>query len=315
MSIKKNDRIDDKRVSNYYVSPILLSYFFNNLKAENMFLTVTDLGNNLLKKTKLIGKYIYYFHSPVSTTKNYTPQAFDNYDVILCNGQFQFDEIRLRESLKKLTKKKLVPTGYFYFDYLTENINLQTNCNEILIAPSWNKNMKDAINKDFIELIDIMIKKNYRVIFRPHPEHFKRSKKVLKEIKSKFSNASFKFDEDTNNIHTMQRARCLITDSSGIAIEYMIVLRRPVLYLDEYDKVHNTEFEDYLKLSTIDQNIKENFGYLFKKKDFNNINFIIDNSEKKLKNKLPELDDLINQNFYNFGNSKNFFKSNFKDII
>ena len=87
-----------------------------------------------------------------------------------------------------------------------------------------------------------------------------------------------------------------------------------LLYLDEYDKVHNTEFEDYLKLSTIDQNIKENFGYLFKK-DFNNINFIIDNSEKKLKNKLPELDDLINQNFYNFGNSKNFLKSKFKDII
>ncbi len=113
----------------------------------------------------------------------------------------------------------------------------------------------------------------------------------------------------------MQRARCLITDSSGIAIEYMIVLRRPVLYLDEYDKVHNTEFEDYLTLSTIDQNIKENFGYLFKKKDFNNINFIIDNSEKKLKNKLHELDDLINQNFYNFSNSKNFFKSNLKDII
>ena len=315
LSINKDDQIDNKRVTNYFVSPLLLNFVFRKLKADNMFLTVTDLGNNLLQRTKLINKYIYYFHSPVSTSKNYTPQAFDNYDVILCNGKFQVDEIRLRESLKKINKKKLIPTGYFYFDYLLENINPNINSDEILIAPSWNKNMKNFINEDFIELIDIMIKKNYKVIFRPHPEHFKRSKIVLEKIKNKFSNSSLRFDVDVNNINTMQSAKCLITDSSGISIEYMIALKRPVLYLDEHDKIHNTEFYDYNNLMTIDQKIKENFGYLFKKKDFYKIDSIINNSEIEFKKKLPELDSLIRENFYNFGNSKNFFKSNLKDLI
>ena len=314
-SIDKDDKIDHENVSNYFVDPILLNYVFSNLKAENMFLTATDLGNNLLKKTKFIDKYIYYFHSPVSTTKNYTPQAFDNYDVIMCNGQFQIDEIRLRENLKKLTKKTLIPTGYFYFDYLSESIKNKDIFEDILIAPSWNKNIENSINEDFIDLIEVLLKKNYSVIFRPHPEHFKRSKGVLNKIKNKFSNQKFKFDENPNNIETMENAKCLITDSSGIAIEYIIVLKRPVLYLDEYDKIHNTEFKDYSKLSTIDKKIKDNFGVIFKQKDFNKIDLIINNSEKDFEKKLPELNNFINENFFNFENTKNFLKSYLKNII
>ena len=164
----------------------MINFIFNRLQAQNLFLTVTDLGNNILKKNKHIDKYIYYFHSPVSTTKNYTSTAFDNYEIILCVGQFQIDEIRLREKSKNLNKKQLIPTGYFYFDYLIETCNYEINTDEILIAPSWNKSMKHFINENFIELIDELIKKKYKVIFRPHPEHFKRSKTVLRYIKKVF---------------------------------------------------------------------------------------------------------------------------------
>ena len=314
-SIDKEDKINDKRVRNYYVNPLLINFVFNNLKAKNLFLTVTDLGNNLLKKTKNIDKYIYYFHSPVSTTKNYTSKAFDNYDIIMCIGQFQVDEIRSRENLKKLNKKKLIPTGYFYFDYLIKKINHNINCNEILIAPSWNKNIKNFINENFIELIDVLIKKEYKVIFRPHPEHFKRSKNILINMKNKFSKKMFALDVDPNNIKSMERAKCLITDSSGIAIEYMIMMKRPVLYRDEYDKIHNSEFEDYSSLRKIDNKIKESFGYLFKRKHFNKIDFIINDSEQMFFKKLPELKKFINYNYFNFGNAKKFLSLNFKKNI
>jgi len=233
----------------------------------------------------------------------------------MCNGKHQIDEIRSRESLKKLTKKKLFPSGYFYFDYLIKNINQNINNDEILIAPSWNKDLSNYINENFIDLINILIKKQYKVTFRPHPEHFKRSKKILNDIKNRFTNVNFKFDKNTENIESMEKAKCLITDSSGIAIEYMIALKRPVLYLDEYDKIHNSDFQDYSNLKTIDQEIKENFGYLFKNKDFNNIDYIINNSEKKLQKNLPELKNFINTNYFNFGNTRNFLISNLKEII
>ena len=315
LSIDKEDVMADKRVKSYVINKILINFFFKKLKANNLFLTVTDLGNNLIKKTNNIDKYIYYFHSPVSTTKNYTPKAFDNYDIIMCNGQFQIDEIKSRENLKELNKKKLIPSGYFYFDHLNENINHDTNFDEILIAPSWNKNIKNFLNENFIDLIDVLLKKNFKVVFRPHPEHFKRSKKILNQIINRFLNENFIFDKDIDNIKSMEKAKCLITDSSGIAIEYMIVLKRPVLYLDEHDKIHNPEFKDYSNLKTIDQTIKQNFGYLFKKKDFNAIDLIIDDSENELKKKLPELNNLINKSFFNYGTTKNFFLSNLKNII
>ena len=79
-SIQKDDIIENKKITNFFVNPFLLKFFFNNVKAENMFLTLTDLGNHFIKKTKNIEKYIYYFHSPISTIKSYTPKAFDNYE-------------------------------------------------------------------------------------------------------------------------------------------------------------------------------------------------------------------------------------------
>ena len=314
-SIHKDDIIQNKKIKNIYINPFLLKFFFNNIKADNMFLTLTDLGNHFINKTKNVGKYIYYFHSPISTTKSYTPKAFDNYDIIMCNGQFQINEIKSREELKNLKKKKLIPSGYFYFDHLIENISFTNKSDHILIAPSWNKNAKHLINENFIELIDILLKKNFKVIFRPHPEHFKRSKKILNKIKANFTSETFCFDEDFENMRSMEKSKCLITDNSGIAIEYMIVLKKPVLYLDELDKVHNSEFEDYAKLKTIDQTIKEKFGYLFDNSDFQQIEFIIKNSEDNFNKKIPDLEILIDKNYFNFGKTKDFLSSNLSSFI
>ena len=213
VSLDNQDKINNKRVRNYYVNPFFINYIFKNLKAKNLFLTTTDLGNNLLKKTNNIDKYIYYFHSPVSTTKNYTSEAFDNYDLIMCIGQFQIDEIISRENLKNIHKKKLIRTGYFYFDYLTNIVNNTSKPNEILIAPSWNKNIKNSINQNFIELIHILIDKGYFVNFRPHPEHFKRSKQILDKIKNILSHDNFKLDINVANVISMEQAKCLITNS------------------------------------------------------------------------------------------------------
>ena len=108
-------------------------------------------------------------------------------------------------------------------------------------------------------------------------------------------------------MRSMEKSKCLITDNSGIAIEYMIALKKPVLYLDELDKVHNSEFEDYAKLKTIDQTIKEKFGYLFDNSDFQQIEVIIKNSEDNFNKKIPDLEILIDKNYFNFGKTKDFY--------
>ena len=153
VSSDENDFIEDLNINNLFIGKdLLMEYFFLTIKAENLILTLTDLNNHQVKKTKNINNYIYYFHAPGSTSKVYTETAFDNYDTILCNGDYQINEIRKREKSKKLKKKNLVKSGYFYFDYLKDKIDNQVIADEILIAPSWNYNQKEFINKN-VELL------------------------------------------------------------------------------------------------------------------------------------------------------------------
>ena len=297
-----NDKINNIGVRNIFIGKgFLMNIFFLIIRAQNIYLTVTDLGNHAVKKTKNVDNYVYYFHSPLSTSKIYTETAFDNYDVILCNGDYHFNEIRKRESQKKIKKKKLIKTGYFYFDYLKDRINNQVEANEILIAPSWNYNQKNFINENLEEIIRSVLKKGYNVKFRPHPENFKRSMNIINSFKKKFFDEKFILDENTENINSMENAKCLITDNSGIAIEFLLLFKKPVLYFEDIDKVHNTKFNEYNDLVTMDQKVKKTFGYIFKKEDIKDLDTIINKSISDFRNKDAEINDFINNNFYNYG--------------
>ena len=317
VSSDPNDKINNLRLQNLYIGDgFLMRFFFLIIKADFFFLTLTDLDNHFIKKTKNIKKYIYYFHAPVSTFKNYTETAFDNYDIILCNGKFHVQEIRKREELKNLPAKKLINIGYFYFDYLSEKISKVQNPNDILVAPSWNYSYKNFIDENFIQVIEILLKKKLNVIFRPHPEHYKRSNKILLEIKNKFGSENrFNFDNSHENFQSMERSKCLITDASGISIEYLLLFKRPVLYLNSKDKIHNERFDDFKELKSIDYLTKDNFGYNFSEKDFTNLDLIIDKSIKNLDGKIPLLNDFINDNFFNFGSTKKNFALIIEDQV
>ena len=316
VSSDKNDRIDNLNVKNIFIGEgILRNYFFSSINAENMILTVTDLDSNLIKKTKKIKNYIYYFHAPVSTTKIYTETAFDNYEIIFCNGDYQINEIRRRELLKKIPKKKLIKTGYLYFDYLQNRIKQPKLVDEILIAPSWNYNKENFFNENFELIIEKLLKNGFKVRFRPHPESLKRSQLALNNIKKKFINKRFIFDDDDENIKSMENAKCLITDNSGIAIEYVLLFNKPVLYFEDFDKIHNTEFNMYNDLMTMEDKVKNKFGYTFRIDDIDNISFLINKSTSEFKNKDIEIKEFINENFYNFGKMINNFEKNLKKIF
>mgnify|MGYP006093560203 CR=1 FL=1 len=305
VSSDQNDFFKDLKVNNLFIGKgLLMQYFFLSIKAESMILTITDLNNHQIKKTKNINNYIYYFHAPGSTTKVYTETAFDNYDTILCNGDYQLNEIKKREESKNLPKKKLIKSGYFYFDYLMERINKQFEPNEILVAPSWNYSQKNFINNNFEQLMIKLIEKGYNVRFRPHPENLKRSKPYLNKLITQFKGNKFIFDDHPENLKSMENAKYLITDASGIAIEYVLMFQRPVLYLDDVDKVHNNKFFEYEDQTTMDQKIKDSFGYTFKKNEFNNIDIILSKAENEFKNKQTEIENFLDNNFYNFNETK-----------
>ena len=70
-------------------------------------MTLTNLGNHQLKKSKNCNSYIYIFHSMVSTHKCYEKNAFSNYDIIFSIGEYQKNELKKAENKYNLPKKKI----------------------------------------------------------------------------------------------------------------------------------------------------------------------------------------------------------------
>ena len=308
-----NDIVSDLNVVNVHIGHgFWLQYFFRSIATDNLFMTCTDLNNNIIKRNGFVKNYIYFFHGAVSTTRIYTSTAFDNYDTILCNGEYQIKEIRQREELDSLKEKKLIKSGFFYFDYLKDKITELQNNGEILVAPSWNKNRLNFINEDFEEILKNLLNSGYKVRFRPHPETIKRSQNLMDTYKEKFKNKNFIFDDNSENLEAMKNAKCLITDNSGISIEYMMLFKKPVIFYSDFDKVHNESFEMFKGLVPIEDTIKEKFGYEFHKHELNEIDKVINKAISSFDKK--EIDNFLKNNFYNYGNTIDYFDKNFSKI-
>ena len=148
--------------------------FFTFLKCKIIFLTLTNLNYHQLKKSKNCKNYIYIFHSLVSTHKCYEKTSFEAYDIIFSNGPYQTRELKKAEKIFNFKEKKIFDTGYLYYEFLKKNKkNLPIEQGTILFAPSWNRNNKNLFDDYSHKIISSLLKQNFKVILRPHPELLK----------------------------------------------------------------------------------------------------------------------------------------------
>jgi YidC/Oxa1 family membrane protein insertase len=296
----------NKRVVNIYIGRGFVRFlFFILIKSKYFFMTLTDLNNHELKKSTFVQNYIYIFHSTISLFRGYTKGAFDHYDTFFSTGSVCTEELEKIIENRSLKNKKIEKVGYFLFDRLHNQTKNYSKNNYVLIAPSWNLNSENFFEIDCLNLIIYLLNKNYDVILRPHPEHFKRNEKYLNLIKkSTASFQNFKFDFEPDNIVSISESNILITDYSGIAIEYTLINEKPVIYFDKYPKKHNKKFEELYKTKIlIEDEIKVLFGKSFQKKKFNNLDKEISFLKKDFKLKIGNLRKYRQKKFYNFKKS------------
>ena len=245
--------------------------FFLNLKADILIMTMPDLGTSYVKRSKVYPvHYVFMFHAIASTHLVYKKNAFDNYDSILCVGNFQIDEIRSREKLYKLDAKNLIETGYSHLDNLIKkySTNKKIPINDpiqILIAPSWSDDglFETAIEKN----ISILLDSGFKVTLRPHPMTQKKSEKKINSLSQKFSsNSNFILEKNIPNFDSFMKSDIMITDWSGAAIEYAFTLERPVLYIDVPKKIHNPDYEELPEIP-LEISIRDKIGEIISLSD------------------------------------------------
>ena len=273
---------------------IFRTIFFTVLRSDIMIMTLTDLGNHHLRRSKNCKNYLYIFHSLVSTHFTYEKEAFRNYDIIFTNGEYQEKELIKAEKIYNFPKKKIFNIGYLYLENIlkrkTTNKKLKKR---VLFAPSWNKSSKNLFNDYSISIIQTLINNGFFVTLRPHPELVKRSNKILKKIQNQFeNNKNFYLNINLLDLKSFEESEFLITDNGGVGLEYSLIYRKPTMYINYVDKIHN-QFYKEINIDPIENIFKKNFGYEINIDMIKNIPNNVSDMNENFSLKINDLDNFF----------------------
>ena len=307
----KNDQIlssKNKNILSFYIGDgTARTKFFLTLKSKILIMDMPDLETFHIKRSKVHPvHYIYIFHSMFSVHSYLRKKALDNFDTIFCVGPHHVNEIQTAEKLYDLKPKTLVEYGFGRLDtLLDEKITFQTNNLEnektILITPSYGDN--NLLEKCGIEIIETLLNSNYKIFLRPHFRIFQESKNLIDSIKEKFlNNPNFTLHDGVIPKEIFHNSLCLISDWSGISMEYAFVFERPVVFIDVPKKILNPD-ADELSIEPLEISIREKIGNVVSLDDIDKIPKILNDLNKNSEFFKNELDLIKKNTVFNISNS------------
>ena len=299
----KNDQIlssKNKNILSFYIGEgAARTKFFLTLRAKILVMDMPDLDRYHIKRSKAYPvHYIYLFHSMFSIHSYLRKGALDNYDTIFCVGPHHVNELRTTEKLYGLKPKTIVNYGFGRLDTLLQEkekfAKSDSNLKDlILITPSYGD--ENLLEKCGIELIDTLLKSDFRVLLRPHFRTLRDSKELIDSIKNKFGKKhSFIFEDGVISPEYFHNSICMISDWSGISMEYAFTFERSVIFIDVPKKILNPDADD-LPLEPIEISIRKKIGHIVSTNNIQEIPNIINNLNNNTEDFKEQL-KLIRQN-------------------
>lgn len=232
----------------------LLPFYMALANCRVLVMTMPDLNQFHIRRSIHPVHYVYVFHSLVSTHMIYRYGAFDHYDSILCVGPHQVEEIQKHEKLYGLKPKNLIEAGYYrleklyeaYKDYKKEDDEIN-----ILVAPTWGPTNLLEICRE--ELLNMLVRKGYKVTLRLHPETVKRHQFSTHD--------GVALETSVVDMDSLVKADILITDWSGIGLKYAFGTERPVIFIDTPPKVRNPRYRE-LDIRPVESYLRNKIGII-----------------------------------------------------
>jgi len=270
---------EQPRIRAYYIGPMRIITLFMKMDADMVVMTTPDLGSYQLKRSyvKKDVEYVYVDHALASMHMIFRKWAFNNFDTICANGQYQIDEHRATERVYGLKPKKMVPTGYPLMDELFANYKPKEKKAGaslfILVAPSHQ--VGNIFDDGIDELVGLLRGEGRELHLRPHPQYTRRSLARMQAIVDKYQAAKdvvVEMDFSTNS--SIYDADILITDWSCIAFEFALITKRPVIFINTPMKVLNPEWEK-VGITPINISLRDQVGVSVARNELDRIPGII----------------------------------------
>tara|TARA_B100001123_G_scaffold412788_1_gene510433 strand:- start:1596 stop:2729 length:1134 start_codon:yes stop_codon:yes gene_type:complete len=304
----KNDPIlssNDDNIFTFYIGDgIARTKFFLELKAKVLIMDMPDLNTFHIKRSKVFPvHYIYIFHSMFSIHSYLRKGAIDNYDTIFCVGEHHKNEVLEIEKVYDLKSKKLIDYGFGRLDTLLqekEGIGKKLDKeNLIIITPTYGEN--NLLKVCGVEIIDMLLENNFKVLLRPHFRIFQENPDLIEEIEKKFlDHENFRLEDGVIAKEDFHSSKCLISDWSGISMEYAFVFERPVIYIDVPQKIMNDEIEK-IPLIPLEVSIREKIGYVINPKNLKELPTIITKIDDD--SRTEEIRQIRSETIFNIGDS------------
>jgi len=240
------------RIRPYYIGLKKMIPLMMKAEADIIVMTTPDLDKYYIKRSimKKDIEYVYIPHDMMSVHMGFREGALDAFDTIFCSGPHVAREVRATEEVYGLRAKKLVEFGYPLADRLIaageaeRATHVVGTRKEILIAPSWQED--NLLDSCIDSLISSLYCDGYHITVRPHPEYVKRYGARMKAITDRFAHLvgdglTFELDFTVNK--SIYSSDLLITDWSGIALEYCFATRRPAIFVNTKMKCMNPNWE------------------------------------------------------------------------
>lgn len=249
------------------------NWLFENIETDVMVMTMPDLHQFQVKRSKNQVHYIYLQHSLVSLHMAYRKGAFDFFDTIFCAGPHHVKEIRAIEAYYDLAPKSLVNYGYPRLNSIIQADNTRTkprtnnSVTHVLVAPSWGE--ESTIESGRGEaIVDDLLSNNYMVTLRPHPQTLKFASKQISKIVSKHGdNPMFVLEKNVDGQESLHSSNFMISDWSGAALDYAFGLQKPVAFVDVPRKVNNLDYEA-IGIEPFEVKMRETIGAVMKDDKF-----------------------------------------------
>lgn len=279
-------RIDDPNMDNCYIGEGSVAYYkISNLTANIVLSTTPNIGTPgyPISRSEKIKKLVFVSHA-FDDCSFFHRNSLDYYDTVLLVGRIEELSIRALEKVRNLPAKELVSAGLPYMDELLRKVDpavekwfQNENDVTVLLAPSWGK--KGFLNYYDIGFIELLAKKQFNLIIRPHPQSWKVEKELLHNIKKKLDKyQNITWDLNPDNSGSLQAADILISDVSAIRYDFALVCQKPFITLPipiPKEALEDYEITDMEKPWVEDAFREIGYGYTIEKDEFGKLNEII----------------------------------------
>ena len=258
LSIRKKN-IDDV---NLFLNPKIKNLLPNPLHLKDMKKAVDRTYENIIKNeqmgifgdydvdgassTAILSRYFLSIKQKIQTyipdrqREGYGPSE-SGFENLIKYGYGRLDAI-IKEAQKRPRKEKPVGAP-----------------KHVLVAPSWGP--KGTLESGVgAEIIDQSIKEGYKVTLRPHPQTVKFAKvKIDAILKKHRDDPMFIYEGDIAGQDSLHDSDVMISDWSGVAMEYAYGFEKPVLFIDLPRKINNPEYAK-IEIEPIEVSVRNEIG-------------------------------------------------------